>query len=211
MNIKKISSIIISTIFIATLVGCSSSKDNKESIDDVVSNQEEIIEEAEPEITSFESFGKTYSSTKDLSQVEKSTDIYDDQVSNSYVHGEYKELDLANDILYAYVNQNQDVYNYLVSFDESSETGIVPITEEDKIKLQENLASLRGQMELSDGEEMIIKLDKVTYQGVSSKTNSGASFKIRVAISAVGDYSAAWNYHTVEVFEDGNKLVANLF
>lgn len=134
MNIKKISSIIISTVFIATLVGCSSSKDNGEPIDDAISNQEEIIEETEPEITSYESFGKTYSSSKDLRQVEKSTDIYDDQISNSYVPGEYKELDLANDLLYAYVNQNQDVYNYLVSFDESSENGIIPITEEDKIR-----------------------------------------------------------------------------
>lgn len=211
MNIKKISAIIVSTVFIATLIGCTSSKDNKEPVTDDTSKQEEVVEETQPEITSFEAFGKTYSSSKDLSQIEKSTDIYDDQVLNSYVPGEYKELDLANDLLYAYANQDQDMYNYLVSFDESSETGIIPITEEDKVELQENLASLRGQMGLADGEEMVIKLDKVTYQGVSSKTNSGASFKIRVAISAVGDYSAAWNYHTVEVFEDGNKLVANLF
>lgn len=212
MKMKKLTSLFILTIFIITLVGC-----NRREFDKNTPNKEASQEEKNetPEtpvvITSFEALGKSYSSTKDLSEIEKSTDIYDDQISNSYVPGEYKELDFANDLLRAYVNQDQEVYNYLVSFDEESELGIAPITEEDKIKLQKDLESLRGQMELADGETMVIKLDKVTYQGKSSKTNSGASFKIRVAISAVGDYSAAWNYHTVEVFEEGNKLVAYLF
>lgn len=212
MNMKKLSSLFILIIFIITLIGCNRSEFDKETPKEEVSQEEKNeIPENPPVITSFEAFGKSYSSTKDLSKLEKFTDIYDDQISNSYVPGEYKELDFANDLLRAYVNQDQEVYNYLVSFDEDSESGIVPITEEDKIKLKKDLESLRGQMELADGETMVIKLDKVTYQGKSSKTNSGASFKIRVAISAVGDQTAAWNYHTVEIFEDGNKLVAYLF
>ena len=212
MNIKKLTSLFILTIFIITLVGCNRTEFDKKTPNEGASQEEKNeTPETPPVITSFEALGKSYSSTKYLSEVEKYNDIYDDQISNSYVPGEYKELDFANDLLRAYVNQDQEVYNYLVSFYEESESGIVPITEEDKIKLQKDLESLRGQMELADGETMIIKLDKVTYQGKSSKTNSGASFKIRVAISAVGDQVAAWNYHTVEVFEDGNKLVAYLF
>lgn len=212
MKMKKLASLFILIVFIITLVGCNGEGINKDIQKEEVSQEEqsETIEKT-PVITSFEALGKSYSSTKELSEVEKFTDIYDDQISNSYAPGEYKELDFANDLLRAYVNQDQEVYNYLVSFDGDSESGIVPITEEDKIKLQKDLESLRGQMELEDGETMVIKLDKVTYQGKSSKTNSGVSFKIRVAISAVGDQTAAWNYHTVEVFEEGNKLFAYLF
>ena len=66
-------------------------------------------------------------------------------------------------------------------------------------------------MELPSGAEMIVRLDMVTYQGPSSNTNSGSSFKIRVAISRVGATVVPWNYFTITVFEEGNKLVAHLF
>ena len=66
-------------------------------------------------------------------------------------------------------------------------------------------------MELSTGEEMIVRLDRVTYEGVNSKVNSGLTFKIRVAISRVGATIVPWNYFTITVFEEGNKLLAHLF
>ncbi len=213
MTIKKISSVIISTIIILSMAGCSSSKSTDESYKEkeIIQEEQKVVEETPEVITSFVALGKIYASSKNLSEVKANTDIYDDQLSKSYVPGEYKELDFANDLLYAYVNQNQEIYNNLISFDEKSESGIAPITAEDKIKLQSDLKYLREQMKLLDGETMVLKLDKVTYKGKSSKTNKGASFKIRVAISAVGDYSAAWNSYNVEVYEEGNKLVAHLF
>ncbi|MBU3106416.1 hypothetical protein [Clostridium gasigenes] len=212
MTIKKISLLIIFTIIILNIAGCSSKSSNDLSKNEEnIQEKQKVVEEIPKVITSFVALGKTYSSSKNLSEVKANTDIYDDQVSKSYVPGAYKELDFANDLLYAYVNQNQEIYNNLISFDEKNESSIAPITEVDKIKLQSDLKYLREQMKLLDGETMVLKLDKVTYRGKSSKTNKGASFKIRVAISAVGDYSAAWNSYNVEVYEEGNKLVAHLF
>lgn len=173
---------------------------------------EEIQEPQEPETpTVFEALGKTYSSSKNLLEIEIGTNIYDDQQSLHYTSGEYKELDFTNDLLYLYLNEDSSVYDYLVSYDSTNENGYVPIIDEDKNKLIKDLNSLREQMELSPGEEMVVRLDKVTYEGPSSETNTGATFKIRVAISRVGATIVPWNYFTVTVFEDENRLFAHLF
>lgn len=169
-------------------------------------------ETQEPEVpTVFEALGKTYSSSKNLSEIKIGTNIYDDQQSLHYTPGEYKELDFTNDLLYLYLNEDSSVYNYLVSYDTTSENGYIPITNEDREKLIKDLNSLREQMELSSGQEMVVRLDKVTYEGPSSETNTGATFKIRVAISRVGATVVPWNYFTVTIFEEGNKLFAYLF
>lgn len=216
---KNIFSILFLLVFCLTLFSCSSNKitnEKKLSNQETQISQEEaeiIIEEIkEPEkITEFNALGKTYTSSKDLSQIEIGSNIYDDQQSIPYTKGEYKELDFANDLLYLYLNEDSSVYDFLVSYDETNEQGYVPITEADKEKLIKDLNSLRNQMELPSGAEMIVRLDKVTYQGPSSNTNSGSSFKIRVAISRVGATVVPWNYFTITVFEEGNKLVAHLF
>ncbi|MGG7142726.1 hypothetical protein ACQPVP_04605 [Clostridium nigeriense] len=169
-------------------------------------------ETQEPEVpTVFEALGKTYSSSKNLSEIKIGTNIYDDQQSLHYTPGEYKELDFTNDLLYLYLNEDSSVYNYLVSYDTTSENGYIPITNEDREKLIKDLNSLREQMELSSGQKMVVRLDKVTYEGPSSETNTGATFKIRVAISRVGATVVPWNYFTVTIFEEGNKLFAYLF
>lgn len=196
-----------------TLASCTQSKSTTE---DNSNNQVESTlpseETQEPEVpTVFEALGKTYSSSKNLSEIEIGTNIYDDQQSLHYTPGEYKELDFTNDLLYLYLNEDLSVYNYLVSYDTTNENGYIPITTEYREKLIKDLNSLREQMELSSGEEMIVRLDKVTYEGPSSETNTGATFKIRVAISRVGATVVPWNYFTVTVFEEENRLFAYLF
>ncbi len=217
MKKQKLFLLLISLLVAFTLLSCSNTT-TKDKITVENEKQEENISEnevAKEEIpktpTSFEALGKSYSSTKDLSIIEKGTNIYDDQSSIHYTPGEYKELDFANDLLYAYVNQDNSIYNYLVSYDSTNANGISSITEADKSKLEKDLTSLRSQMGLANGEEMVLRLDRVTYEGPSTKTNSGSTFKIRVAISRVGATIVPWNYFTVTVFEDGNKLFAHLF
>ncbi|MDV4151070.1 hypothetical protein R0131_09490 [Clostridium sp. AL.422] len=194
-----------------TLISCSSSiNTNADKESNAEIQQTEDVKE--PELpTIFEALGKTYTSSKDLSQIEEGFNIYDDQQSIHYSSGEYKEIDFINDLLYLYLNEDSTVYDYLVSYDSSSENGYVSITESNKEKLIKDLNSLRSQMELATGEEMIVRLDKVTFEGVSLETNTGSTFKIRVAISRVGATVVPWNYFTVTVFEDGNKLLAHLF
>ncbi|MEO2582987.1 hypothetical protein ABHA04_18315, partial [Clostridium tertium] len=166
----------------------------------------------EPKVpTSFEAFGKSYTSSKDINSIEKSTNVYDDQTSIYYTAGEYKEIDFINDLLYSYLNEDNSIYNYLISYSNTNEKGYEPISESDKEKLKKDLSSLRSQMDLANGEEMVVRLDRVTYEGLDPNTNSGHSFKIRVAISRVGATIVPWNYFTVTVFEDGNKLMAHLF
>ena len=204
--------VIISLLLSITLISCSSSKTpNKGDTNNTeISAPEEDIKEPDLPIF-FEALGRTYTSSKDLSQIEIGSNVYDDQQSIHYTAGEYKELDFINDLLYLYLNEDSSVYDYLVSYNSNNDKGYIPITEEDKEKLIKDLNSLREQMELSNGEEMIVRLDKVTYEGPSPKTNTGSTFKIRVAISMVGATVVPWNYFTVTVFEEGNKLFAHLF
>lgn len=195
-----------------TLISCSSTKTpNKEN----TNNTEILVSEEnvkEPEVpTIFEALGKTYTSSKDLSQTKIGDNVYDDQTSVHYTPGEYKEIDFINDLLYLYLNEDSSIYDYLVSYDSNVEKGYTKITEADKEKLIKDLNSLRNQMELSSGEEMVVRLDRVTFQGSSPETNSGATFKIRVAISRAYATVVPWNYFTVTIFEDGNKLLAHLF
>lgn len=195
-----------------TLISCSSTKTpNKEN----TNNTEILVSEEnvkEPEVpTIFEALGKTYTSSKDLSQTKIGDNVYDDQTSVHYTPGEYKEIDFINDLLYLYLNEDSSIYDYLVSYDSNVEKGYTKITEADKEKLIKDLNSLRNQMELSSGEEMVVRLDRVTFQGSSPETNSGATFKIRVAISKAYATVVPWNYFTVTIFEDGNKLLAHLF
>jgi hypothetical protein len=216
---KNILLLLILALFTFSLISCSqyksNTKENTSSIEEILP-EEEIkdpeVETKEPEVpTIFEALGTTYSSSKDLSTIEIGTNIYDDQQSLHYTPGEYKELDFTNDLLYLYLNEDSSVYNYLVSYDNNNENGYIPITDEDREKLTKDLNSLREQMELASGEEMVVRLDKVTYEGPSPETNTGVTFKIRVAISRVGATVVPWNYFTVTVFEEGNKLFAHLF
>ena len=214
MTKKIIKPFILLSIVSCMLISCNSKDINKENIpntnqeEHIEDNQETLIEE--PKITVFKAFDTTYSSTKNLEDIAINQDIYDDFYANSYVYGEYKELDFAKDILYAYVNQEEYVYNYLISHDSSNENGYTKITEKDKEKLKKDLASLRSQMNLADGETMTLKLDKVTYQG-KTKNGYGESFKVRVAIARVGATLVPWNYFEVEVYEDGENLLAYIF
>lgn len=215
MRKKKIFLLLISLLISFSFTACKNLDLNgniteNNPIDENIDLDKPVKEE--PELpTSFEAFGKSYSSTKDINLIEKGINIYDDQTSNHYTSGEYKEIDFINDLLYAYLNEDTSVYNYLISYSSTNEKGYEPISAEDQEKLKKDLASLRNQMDLTTGEEMIVRLDRVTYEGLDSSTNSGHSFKIRVAISRVGATVVPWNYFTVTVFEDGNKLVAHLF
>ena len=215
MKTKKIFLLLISLLITFNFTSCknSNSKDNtadNNSIEENVQSDNTIKEE--PKVpTSFEAFGKSYTSSKDINSIEKSTNIYDDQTSIYYTAGEYKEIDFINDLLYSYLNEDNSIYNYLISYSNTNEKGYEPISESDKEKLKKDLYSLRSQMDLANGEEMVVRLDRVTYEGLDPNTNSGHSFKIRVAISRVGATIVPWNYFTVTVFEDGNKLMAHLF
>lgn len=215
MKTKKIFLLLISLLITFNFTSCknSNSKDNtadNNSIEENVQSDNTIKEE--PKVpTSFEAFGKSYTSSKDINSIEKSTNVYDDQTSIYYTAGEYKEIDFINDLLYSYLNEDNSIYNYLISYSNTNEKGYEPISESDKEKLKKDLYSLRSQMDLANGEEMVVRLDRVTYEGLDPNTNSGHSFKIRVAISRVGATIVPWNYFTVTVFEDGNKLMAHLF
>lgn len=203
---------IILLILSITLISCSSFKTQNEENTNNIENTPPEEETKEPELpTNFEALGKTYTTSKDLSQIEVGSNVYDDQQSIHYTVGEYKEIDFINDLLYLYLNEDSSVYDYLISYDTTIDKGYKNITEEDKGKLIKDLNSLRNQMELSTGEEMIVRLDRVTSEGKDPKTNSGSTFKIRVAISRVGATIVPWNYFTVTVFQDGNKLFAHLF
>lgn len=213
MNRKNIFLLLIMSFLILNLSACTNtiySVPEKESVVNDGSQFKEPIKEIPIKITSFEAFGNTYTSTKELSNELIGSEIYDDQTSNPYTKGEYKELDFANDLLYKYVNQDESIYSSLISFNSNTSSEIIPITESEKEDLRKNLQSLRSQMELADGSEMILRLDKVTYLGKNDKSNSGALFKIRVAISSVGAYVVPWAYFNVTIFEDGNKLLAHL-
>lgn len=219
---KNLLKLTILFLFSITLISCKSNisqnnENNNSNINiedqDIIEteNNEEEKDTSQEKITEFEALGKIYTSSKDLSSISKGTDIYDDRASLPYTPSEYKELDFAKDILYSYLNENDIVYDYLVSYSSTNEKGYIPITEDDKDKLKKDLVSLRTQMELPSGNEMVVRLDKVTYEGLDPNTNSGAKFKIRVAISRVGATLVPWNYFNITVFEDGNTLKAYLF
>lgn len=210
---KKNSLLFILVLILSlNLISCTSIKNTKdENINTKETKpKEEVVQEAEP-LKEFEALGKTYTFSKDLSQIEIGSNIYDDQQSMHYTSGEYKEIDFINDLLYLYLNEDSSVYYYLISYNPSIDKGYTDITEEDKEKLIKDLNSLRQQMELTSGEEMVVRLDKVTYEGKDSKTNSGETFKIRVAISRAYATVVPWNYFTITVFEENNKLLAHLF
>ena len=224
--IKNLMKLIMIFLFSITLISCKSniSQNNENNtpnvdIENQNINEEENEEQNEQEdevkpeekFTEFEALGKIYTSSKDLSTISEGADICDDRASLPYTPSEYKELDFAKDVLYLYLNEDDSVYDYLVSYSSTNEQGYIPITEDDNNKLKKDFVSLRTQMELPSGNEMVVRLDKVTYEGIDTKTNSGAKFKIRVAISRVGATLVPWNYFTITVFEEGNKLKAYLF
>jgi len=203
---------ILFLILSLNLISCTSIKNTKdENINTKETKpKEEEIQEPKP-LKEFEALGKTYTFSKDLSQIEIGSNIYDDQQSIHYTAGEYKEIDFINDLLYLYLNEDSSIYDYLISYNPSIAKGYTDITEEDKQKLIKDLNSLRHQMELTSGKEMVVRLDRVTYEGKDPKTNSGKTFKIRVAISRAYATVVPWNYFTITVFEENNKLLAHLF
>ena len=209
--LKRTLSITLSSLILLTFVSCSNNNNvNKEPSTNETPIEEKVPEETTPPpVTSFDAFGKTYTSSKDITSFEKSTDIYN--INAPYVEGEYKEVDFAKDLLTSYVNQSDEVYNHLVSFDTNAKDGITPITEEDKNNLKSDLESLRSQMHMENGEPMVLSLDTVTFDGTNSKTNTGIVLKMRVAISKVGAYAVPFNSYTVTLFEQDGKLVAHLF
>lgn len=207
-------SLIILSIFLSSFMFISCSNENvvldnpNEVVKENVANEEEL--EKGPYIE-FKALGNIYTSNKNINDLEPGDVVCDDQVNNSYVNGDYKELDFAYDVLNYYLNEDPKVFENLISFDTTSEDKFIKITEEEKNKLLEDLNSLRSQMELSPAQGMVVKLDKVIYEGISYETESGVTLKIRVAISKSTDYLAAWNYFTLTIYEKEDVLYCNLF
>lgn len=199
-----ISIFLISFIFIS----CSNTNDildnNNVVLEENLDNEKELEEKV---YTEFKALGNVYTSTRNINDLEPGDVI----TSADYIKGEYKEIDFAYDVLNYYLNENEKVFESLVSFDNNSEDKFIPITEEDKNKLITDLNSLRSQMKLSPSEEMLVKLDQVTYEGISYETESGVTLKFRAAISRSSDYLAAWNYFTLTIYEKEDVLYCNLF
>lgn len=202
--------ILIISIFLVSFIfiSCSNKNDildnNNEELEENLDNEKDLEEKV---YTEFKALGNVYTSTKNINDLEPGDVI----TSTDYIRGEYKEIDFAYDVLNYYLNENLQVFDSLVSFDTSSEDKFIPITEEDKNNLIADLNSLRSQMELSPSEEMIVKLDQVTYEGISYETESGVTLKFRAAISRSSDYLAAWNYFTLTIYEKEDVLYCNLF
>jgi len=202
--------ILIISIFLISFIFISCSNTN-----DILDNNNVVLEEnldnekdlEEKVYTEFKALGNVYTSTRNINDLEPGDVI----TSADYIKGEYKEIDFAYDVLNYYLNENEKVFESLVSFDNNSEDKFIPITEEDKNKLITDLNSLRGQMKLSPSEEMLVKLDQVTYEGISYETESGVTLKFRAAISRSSDYLAAWNYFTLTIYEKEDVLYCNLF
>lgn len=209
---KKFISIICILLISFIFISCSNKNNTLDSdinninkpLEENLDNEKELEEKI---YTEFKALGNIYTSTKNINDLEPGDII----TSADYIRGEYKEIDFAYDILNYYLNENPLVFDSLVSFDTSSEDKFIKITEEDKNKLISDLNSLRSQMYLSPSEEMIVKLDQVTYEGASYETNSGVTLKFRAAISRSSDYLAAWNYFTITVYEKEDTLYCNLF
>ncbi|NLL30075.1 MAG: hypothetical protein GX258_03345 [Clostridiales bacterium] len=211
MKKNKIILTLFSAFIIFSLSACTPSLEKENSYNENIEAEEKEIAIEEEIPTTFYAFEKEYTSAKDINEIEINSDIYDDQKGISHVYGEYKEIDFIKDLLYKYVNEDESVYEYLLSYDKNSEDLITSINNTDMNKLKKDLSSLRNQMELAPGEEMYLKLDKVTYEGADSNTNLGHAFKVRVAISRIGATEVPWNYFYVSVYEKENKLFAHLF
>jgi len=211
---KKIFLLIVIVLSTSSIfISCNNNliKDNLPTENSPTENNSDVEEVEEKIYTTFKALDKTYSSTKNISDLDYGTIIYDSQINNPYIPLEYKEVDFSYDLLKLYLNEDKSIFNNLVSFDVTSKDKITIITEEDKNDLLENLQDLRNQMTLSSSEEMVVTLDKVIYEGVSDTTGTGIMLKIRVAISKPSDYSAAWNYFTLTIYEREDTLYCNLF
>lgn len=211
---KKIFLLIVIVLSTSSIfISCNNNliKDNLPTENSPIENNLDASEVEEKIYTEFKALGKTYSSTKNINDLDYGTVIYDAQINNPYIPLEYKEVDFSYDLLKLYLNEDKSIFDNLVSFDVTSKDKITIITEEDKNDLLENLQDLRNQMTLSSSEEMVVTLDKVIYEGVSDTTGTGIMLKIRVAISKPSDYSAAWNYFTLTIYEREDTLYCNLF
>lgn len=211
---KKIFLLIVIVLSTSSIfISCNNNliKDNLPTENSPIENNLDASEVEEKIYTEFKALDKTYSSTKNISDLDYGTVIYDAQINNPYIPLEYKEVDFSYDLLKLYLNEDKSIFDNLVSFDVTSKDKITIITEEDKNDLLEDLQDLRSQMNLSSSEEMVVTLDKVIYEGVSDTTGTGIMLKIRVAISTPSDYSAAWNYFTLTIYEREDTLYCNLF
>lgn len=218
MNKKKILSLILSLLLLASLASCdkaetknpSSSEVQNSEIPKENSSNKDTSEKAKEPITSFTALGRTYNINKDITTLSKDTVVFTPE-DNHYVEGIYAEVDFAKDLLNLYLNEDQSVYNYLVSYDSSASNGITPITDTDKTKLQKNLMDLKKEMSFSQGEKVVLIMDKVTYEGPSLEAPNGITLNFRIGISHVGDTTAPWVGYILTVFKEDGKLVANLF
>lgn len=223
MKFKSTLSILLSTFISTSLLSCTNSKEtdistpptNEENQTNLPSSEnippvtKDTIDIDSNKIIEFSAFDKTYPLNKDITNLSNNSVVFDPS-NNRYTEGDYAEIDFAKDVLIKYLNEDSSIYDYLLSFDNSSENGVIPVTQEDKDKLQKNLTSLKNEMSFAPTDKVVVIVDKVIYEGMKSDSDKGIILNLRIGISHVGATTAPWVSYTVTVFKDGNKLLANL-
>lgn len=214
ITLKK--KIIFIIAIVALLTGCATNtKVNNNSNNEETKVEENIAEEntteAESEvITVFTALGKTYQSTKDISQFNEGDKIYDRLNGNEHVVGEYKEIDFALDLLTEYLAKNQDTYNYVVSDWDNSSEEVELISGEAKDRLVDEANFLGEQFMLNYEDPIYFKLDKVILQEKLEEDNAIA-LELRGHLSATNDNFRPLGTFTVTVYNKGDKLYGAIF
>lgn len=207
--------IILIIAIVALLTGCATNNEvnnnsnNEENIVEEKTADENIIDEPEV-ITVFTALGKTYESTKDITQFNEGDKIYDRLNGNEHVVGEYKEIDFALDLLTEYLAKNQDVYNYVVSDWDSSSEEVELISGEAKDRLVDEANFLGEQFMLNDEDPIYFKLDKVILQEKLEEDNAIA-IELRGHLSPTNDNFRPLGTFTITVYSKGDKLYGSIF
>ena len=199
---KYISYILLTT---SLLMGCSTdngsillNKDN-ENISINEDNTENVTDayNVEIEITVFNALGKVYSGNKGYEGLKEDDEVVN---CNTYVEGEYKEIDFAKDLVSQLLIDESIIYDYLISTDENG--NIVPLSESDRSRIEKDLYSFKVD-QYGTYEDTPLNFNFM-YAKFLGYDEEGVKLYIRGLVSGFGIS------YIVTVYEQGNNLVAKI-
>lgn len=203
-------------ISIILQVGCSNFQDSNNEINDEMMKVEEITgeetidEKTSEEYTSFTALDNIYTKGEDISKLNTGQELFNNIEGGNYIIEKYIEADFACDVIDEYLLGNGQVFNSLITLDETLEDGFIECTDEEKVRLNNGLISLRAQMGVNDDSPIYFRISKAIYEGKAEGIEKSAVIKVIGHLSSDNINFVSLSKFIVTIVYDKDKLLANI-
>lgn len=208
---KKILFLIMSICILSTsLIACGKTEkdqgaDNKPKVED---KEDKESKEDDKAVEDNKTQNSSSNAKGNVADLEDDAVIVDVEEGIKYNKGDYSEVDFAVQLLKDFfVGKNID--DRIIS-DNDDYSKLIPITAEDKSKLDKKLKVARVELDVADGKNINVEPLKIEKE-LAFNDNANCSLSIRLKLTPEGSEKAYWNMYSINIFKINGEYKAMLY